>query len=117
MNEPYPFKLNKMYKKPKFGATTLKVNDSTEGETIEMKVMRIVNNGEPMDDGAETIYTERKDGVIPAYNIKTDRFELAIEAMDVGTRSAYATRQENIDKRAAENGETESTGGTNTEVK
>ena len=28
------------------------------------------------------IYTEKKDGVLPAYNIRTDRFDLAIDAFD-----------------------------------
>ena len=36
-----------------------------EGETIEQKVNRIVNNNEPITDGAPIIFTERKDGVLP----------------------------------------------------
>ena len=43
-----------------------------EGETIENKVQRIVLNKEPIEDGAEIIYTEKKDGVLPQYNIRTD---------------------------------------------
>ena len=36
-----------------------------------------------MEDGVfPTIYTEKKDGVLPEYDIRTDRFEVAIEAMD-----------------------------------
>ena len=31
-----------------------------EGETIEHKVQRIVLNNEPIEDGAEIIYTEKK---------------------------------------------------------
>jgi len=34
-----------------------------EGETIEQKLVRIMNNKEPIKDGAPLIYTERKDGV------------------------------------------------------
>ena len=41
------------------------------GESIETKVNRIVNNGEPITDGAPIIYTERKDGVLPEYDIRT----------------------------------------------
>lgn len=40
------------------------------------------------------IYTERKNGVEGAYNIRTDRFELATNAMDYVTRSALAKREE-----------------------
>ena len=36
-----------------------------------------------MEDGVfPTIYTEKKDGVQPEYDIRTDRFEVAIDAMD-----------------------------------
>ena len=34
--------------------------ESYEGETIEHKVQRIVLNKEPIEDGAEIIYTEKK---------------------------------------------------------
>ena len=53
-----------------------------EGETIEKKVERITLTNEPITDTAPIIYTEKKDGVLPAYNIRTDRFDLAIDAMD-----------------------------------
>lgn len=53
-----------------------------EGEYIEEKVRRITENNEPIEDGAPIIYTERKDGVNPAYNIRTDRWEIAQNAME-----------------------------------
>ncbi len=56
----------------------------------------MVNNGEPISDGAPIIHTERKDGVLPAYDIRTDRFEIAIEAMDKVTGSKLAKRDGNI---------------------
>ena len=46
------------------------------------KVRRIVNNNEPITDGAPIIFTERKDGVLPEYNIRTDRWDIALEAMN-----------------------------------
>lgn len=83
-----------MYKQNKMETTSIKHNDSYVGETIEQKVRRIVNNKEPITDGAPVIYTERKDGVQPSYNIRTDRFEVAVEAMDKVTRSHQAKREE-----------------------
>ena len=53
-----------------------------EGELIEEKVARLTQEKSPINDGAPIIYTERKDGVLPAYNIRTDRFDIALEAMD-----------------------------------
>lgn len=79
-----------MYKKTTNNRTSLKVNNSVEGERIETKVERLVNNREPIRDASTIIYTEKKDGVLPAYNARTDRFEVAIEAMDKVHRSNIA---------------------------
>ena len=81
-----------MYKNKTSNATGFRINNSVEGETIENKIERIVTQKEPIKDGAERIYTDRKDGVQPAYNIRTDRFELAVEGMDSIHRSALAKR-------------------------
>lgn len=70
-----------------------KVNASKEGETIEMKIERIVNNKEPIKDGAPILYTPRKEGVLASTNIRTDRFEIAAEAMGK-TAKGYAARRE-----------------------
>lgn len=81
-----------MYKYKKPNNTTLNSVERVEGETIEMKIRRIVNNGEKIKDGAPEIFTERKEGVKPGYNIRTDRFEIAVDAMDKITRSKAAYR-------------------------
>lgn len=112
-----------MYKTAKYNRTTLIINQSTEGEHIETKIERIVNNKEPITDGAPIIYTERKDGVLPAYDIRTDRFDIAIDAMDIISKSRDAQRaQKNktsdedskvIDINKKEIGGAESAQGTN----
>lgn len=66
--------------------------EKLEGEPIEWKIERIVSNKEPITDGAPSIYTERKEGVISAYNIRTDRWEIASEAMDKVAGSIQAKR-------------------------
>lgn len=76
--------------------TQLKVNNSYEGETIEEKVRRIVNNKEPITDGAPLIYNDRKDGALPEYDITTDRWEVAVEAMDKVHKSNAAKREAKI---------------------
>lgn len=88
-----------MYKKKKPTRTTLKRNENYKGEAIEKKIHRIVNNKEPIKDGAPIIYTDRKDGVQPQYDIRTDRFELATEATDYITKSHLTKRQASIDQR------------------
>lgn len=64
--------------------------ETFEGEPIEWKVRRITENNEPISDGAPIVYTEKKDGVLPEYDVRTDRFEIAIEAMDVVNGSKFA---------------------------
>lgn len=68
-------------------------NNSTLGETIEQKVRRITTQKEPIKDGAPPIFTERKDGVRAETNIRTDRFEIAIDAMDKYQSSITAQRK------------------------
>lgn len=53
-----------------------------EAESIEQKVRRVLDENEPITDGAPLIYTPLKEGVKPEYNIRTDRWQVAIEAMD-----------------------------------
>ena len=60
------------------------------GESIENKVRRITENNEPITDGAPIIYTNRDDGVLPAYNIRTDRWEIAQAAMEAVNQANLA---------------------------
>jgi len=92
--------------------STLNVREVVVGESIEDKVRRIENNKEPITDGAPLVYTERKDGVQEAYDVRTDKWEVALNAMDAVTKSKLAKRQEqlkDIDKVVKDkDGETES---------
>lgn len=71
-----------MYKTNRIARTVLLVNKSSEGESIEAKIRRILANKEGISDTAEPIFTERKDGVIPDYNIRADKWEIVADAMD-----------------------------------
>lgn len=55
-----------------------------QAEPREVKLRKIISGeSSNMEDGVfPTIYTEKKDGVMPEYDIRTDRFEVAIEAID-----------------------------------
>lgn len=79
-----------MYKKPRYNRSQIKCETTLEGETIEEKVDRLMRNKEPIDDGSPVIYTDRKEGVNPAYNIRTDRFEIATDIMDKVHRDKVA---------------------------
>lgn len=85
-----------MYRPKKQTKTTISINKAYIGERLEQKINRIVNNGEPITDGAPLIYTERQHGVQPQYDIRTDRFEIAVEAMDKVDKTHKAKREARI---------------------
>ena len=82
-----------MYKYDVVKPTKVRVNKSVEGETIEMKVRRIVDNKEPITDGAPLIYGAKGE-VMAGHNIRTDRFEIAVEATDAMSKANIAKGSE-----------------------
>lgn len=91
-----------MYGKVRLTKTTLKVNEAVRGETIEAKIRRIMSNGEGIEDGAPLIFTEREEGVRPEYDIRTDRFELAVEAQDKINKERLAKREARMEAKGKE---------------
>lgn len=84
----------KSYKQNKMKDRMPRVNTSVEGEPIETKIERMLNNKEKIKDAAPLVYTERKEGIRASTNIRTDRFEVAVEAADKISKSYKARRQE-----------------------
>lgn len=91
--------------------STLYCNESTpDGEFIEDKVRRIIENQEPITDASPRIYTERSEGVVPEYDIRTDRWDMAIDAMNDLTTQALQARADR--NKRDEKTTTEPTGNT-----
>ena len=53
-----------------------------EGETLIKKVQRIMDENEPLKDGAPLIYTPKQTGVRADCNIRTDKWDIAMKAMN-----------------------------------
>lgn len=87
-------------------------NLTYQAEPREVKLRKIISGeANNMEDGVfPTIYTEKKDGVQPEFDIRTDRFEVAIDAIDKINQSAAS-------KIAKSRGETEAAKDFGTEVK
>lgn len=66
-----------MYRKSNF-----KVYDVREGVCIEREIEKSLETGQPLEATAPLIFTPRKDGVNPSHDIRTDRFDLALDAME-----------------------------------
>lgn len=83
-----------------------------QAEPREVKLRKIISGeSNNMEDGVfPIIYTEKKDGVQPEYDIRTDRFEVAIDAIDKINQSA-------ANQIAKNKGETEAVKHFETEVK
>ena len=92
-----------MYRTIKANKTKIELNKSYDGETIENKVRRIMSSKEPIKDGAPLIYTDRSEGVVAATDIRTDRFEIAIEAMDKVSKTHLAQREKRMKERVEKN--------------
>lgn len=87
-------------------------NLTYQAEPREVKLRKIINGeANNMEDGVfPTIYTEKKDGVQPEFDIRTDRFEVAVDAIDKINRSTASQIAKN-------KGETEAAKDFGTEVK
>lgn len=87
-------------------------NLTYQAEPREVKLRKIINGeSNDMEDGVfPTIYTEKKDGVQPEFDVRTDRFEVAIDAID-------KINQSTANQIAKNKGETEAIKDFGTEVK
>lgn len=81
-----------MYKVKKPKKTTLRVNATTEGEHFHVRIQRIIQNKEVIDDGVPMIYTKRSEGVLPQYDIRTDRFDIAAQTTTALAKQEAAKR-------------------------
>lgn len=92
----------------------IQINNLYEAEPLEVKLRRKIKGGkvdeEEGDQKTWTIaYTEKKDGVKPEYDIRTDRFEVAREAMETvekGIQLSYSDPQNTIAGEVLEGEET-----------
>lgn len=62
------------------------------GESLEQKLRKALEGKEPIKADAKITYNERKLGVLPEYDIRTDRWELALEATGLANKSMAAKR-------------------------
>lgn len=92
----------------------IKIQNTYEAEPLEVKLRRKMKGGkvdEEEGDGKTwaIAYTEKKDGVRPEYDIRTDRFEIAREAMETlekGIQLSYSDPNNTATEEGTEGGET-----------
>lgn len=92
-----------MLKKTIIMQANLNCNTATnEAQSLEEKLRNIMNQTNTIDlQAVPLIYTDRKDGVLAGYDIRTDRFDIALEARDriAGMLSAQRQASENSNEQ------------------
>lgn len=72
--------------------TSITAYNVVEGKSIEEKIEKIMDNKEPIENERPLIYTERKDGVLPDYDMRADKWEVALSGM-MAVEQSYANRE------------------------
>lgn len=70
----------------------VKRNETYEGKSIEVQLSEKMAGEEIELGGKALLYTERKDGVLPETNIRSDRWDLAMMALDSVERARISKR-------------------------
>lgn len=82
--------------------------DSYIGQSIEDRCKKLVETGEPIKDTTPLIYTPKEKGVMPQYDVRADKWEIAQKAMDRVNREKIAKGQqppsEEVKKETAQGG-------------
>lgn len=100
-----------MYKISKRTPTSLRINNSTEGETIEQEIERLINDGTPVEHEKQPIFTKPSEGVPYGTDIRGDKWDKAIEVNEkINTnieniRKMKLVKKEEISDETQEKGE------------
>lgn len=73
--------------------TLIELAETYEAKPLERKLAEIMTTKEPIEATSPVVYTEKKDGVLPQFDIRTDRWEIAREAMEIVSKTAIAKRE------------------------
>lgn len=75
------------------GKTQLEIKGVTrDGQSLEEFLRKAILGKEPIEATAKVTYNDRKDGVLPQHDIRTDRFDLAMMQTDKYHASQAAAR-------------------------
>lgn len=74
--------------------------ESYEGQSIEDRCKKLVETGEPIKDTSPLIYTPKDKGVMPQYDVRADKWDIAQEAMDRVNKERIAKGQQPPSEKA-----------------
>lgn len=83
-----------IYKKCKYGTIIEAKQADNVGHPIEEAIsLMMLRDEEIVDMSAKLIYQERDEGVMPGYNIRADKWEIALEAMEKAVTSKKGSKE------------------------
>lgn len=68
--------------------------ESYKGQSIEDRCKKLVETGEPIKDTSPLIYTPKEKGVMPQYDVRADKWDIAQSAMDRVNKERIAKGQQ-----------------------
>lgn len=78
----------------KFRGTSIKTNEAYTGEPLYIQLRIATKTKNPIKMDAPIIYTDKKEGVKPQYDIRTDKWEIAQNAMNYVNATEIAKGQQ-----------------------
>lgn len=67
-------------------------NETVEGESIEQKMEKILAGKEKVELTRSPVYQERRAGIEPQYNIRTNKMEILQDAVQTATQKYFEAR-------------------------
>ena len=88
-----------MYKRIKQPKSRLKINNSFEGEPLEMAITRMINNGDEKMQTKDIIYTRPEDGIPAATDVRTDKWLEGIKNTEEVTNKVRNDKETQLENR------------------
>lgn len=88
-----------MFRKANYQTSKLKGIETYQAKSIEREIEDIITQKKPIEASAQLMYTEKKDGVIEDFDIRTDKWEAMQRAATYVNEQKREYRQADIDGR------------------
>ena len=94
----------------------IKDSNIYNADPLEVKIEKLITSKEPIGKDVPLRYTERKQGILPEYDIRSDRFDIAQTAMEKIHKSNIAKRDAKPKMEVIEGGKEKSGEPTSTQA-
>lgn len=100
-----------MFREPKFKTSKFQGIQLYEGKSIENELEEIITQKKPIEATAPLVYTEKRDGVIEDFDIRTDKWEAMQRAANYVNEQKREYRKADIEGKLNDDGSIKSDDG------